>query len=420
MVEVFDSEVARRQMAVGLVDGGMSKAQAARRVGRSRRWVTKWVSRWHADGDGGLVDRSRMPLSQPTRVPQRVTDKVLEIRADLDDDPVANKGALSILATMERQVFTPLVSVSTIERILRRAGKTRHLDSERRSDSKLPLPVVTTPGVWQQGDWIQDRYLPGGIGFSSLQIADVGSHAITSGQYLDRKLVTAVRFLVDTAWPVLSIPLAMGTDNAFVGTTHRDNPFTAWTRICLFFGVEVIISPPGVHGWTNHIEAVNHLWQRRTIWAQHFNNLEELRAGSDRACNWFNHYRPILNPDSCGTRYPAEYIAAHRHRLRWPPDISIADHLNHKGQLMIPLTAGRITYLRHVTQQHTISVARSNWAVARSIPLGGLVTASITTHDKTLTISHRGQPCATYQYPINQPVTDPYYPPAQHSLLHHV
>ena len=71
--------------------------------------------------------------------------------------------------------------------------------------------------------------------------------------------------LWERAWPFLSIPQALGTDNAFVATTHPNSPWTEWVLICLYFGVEVIVSPPHDLGWTNHIEAVNNLWQSRTI-----------------------------------------------------------------------------------------------------------------------------------------------------------
>lgn len=421
MVEVFDSELARRQRAIELVNSGVAKAETARRVGRSRRWVIKWVARWDADGAAGLVDRPRVPHTQPTKTSQRVVNEVLKMRARLEAIPEANIGGLSVLAAMERQRFEPLPSVATIERILSDAGVTRPTGKrDRRSGVSLPLPKVTAPGIWQQADWIQDRYLEGGIRFQSLQIADVGSHGIASGQYLDRKLLTAVTFVIEHAWPTLSIPAAMGIDNAFVKTSHPNNPFTVWTRICLWFGVEVIVSPPGSHGWTNHIEAVNHQWQRATIWAQHFTSLEDLRAGSDRACWWLNHHRAILNPDTHGTRYPAEYIANHTHQLTWPPAITIADHLDKKGHLTIPLAAGRITYLRYVTEHHTIEVANTTWPVPPTISTGGLVTATITTQDHALTITHHGEPAATYNYPIKHPIANPYHPPTEHSLLHHV
>lgn len=419
-VSGFDCEVDRRREVIRLVVGdGVGKADAGRRVGRSRQWVNKWLRRYREHGEAGLVDRSRTPKQQPTKTPPRVVEKVLEVRESLNDDPVASIGALTILSEMEREGFTPIPSLRTIERILNTAGVTRQWTRHKRSGSKLPLPVVTTPGVWQQADWIQDRWLEGGIRFNSLQISDVGSHGIAAGQYLDRKLLTAVRFLIEEAWPFLSIPYAMGTDNAFTSTTHPNNPFTIWTRICLFFGVEVIISPPGDFGWTNHIEAVNNEWQRKTIRVQHFDNLNDMRAGSDRAIAWLNTRRAVLDPNLCGTRYPAEYITANTDTLRWLPPISIDDHLDRRGDLVIPLAAGRVTFIRHINQHHTINIAGVNWPVTETTPIGGLVTATIATADHTLEIRHRGAPATLHDYPIPHTITNPYYPPTQHSLLHH-
>ena len=420
MVE-FATELERRVYAIGLVlNDGIHKAEAARRVGRSREWIYKWLGRFAEEGPAGLSDRSRAPLGRPAATSDVTVAAVLEVRDELERSPVASVGGLSILAAMERRGHVRLPSVATIERILSRASATRPAVKRRRSGKRLPLPHVTLPGIWQQADWIQDRYLAGGIRFNSLQVADVGSHGITSGQFLDRRLLTAVTFLVETAWPQLSIPQAISTDNAFVHTTHRLNPFTTWVKACLFFGVEVIIGPPGSHGWTNHIEYVNNLWQDRTIRARHFESLDQLRAGSDKACWWFNNQRPMLDPDSCGTRYSARYIDQHRDTLRWPPDIAVGDHLDRTGALQIPLTAGRVTFIRYLTEQRTITLAGATWQVPPAVPKGGLVTATIETAQQQLTISHRGQPAIVYPYRINQPIADPYHPPADRSLLHHV
>ena len=416
----FNSEVERRRRAVELVDDGVSKAEAGRRLERSRQWVDKWVHRFRVGGDTGLEGLPRTPRYQPTKTPPDVAAKVLEVRDRLDADPVASVGALTILAEMERERFTPIPSTATIERILHAAGVTRPRTKRQRTGVKLPLPVVTTPGIWQQADWVQDRYLQGGIRYNSLQIGDVGSHGIAAGQYLNRRLLTAVRFLIERAWPALSIPQAMGQDNAFSSTTHPNMPFTIWVLACLYFGVEVIIAPPGGLGWNNHAEAVNNLWQQRTIWVEHFDSLNTLRAGSNRAVEWFNTRRPILDPNLCGTRYPADYIEANTNQLRWPPTFTIADHLDQRGNLHIPLADGRVTFLRHVTEDHTINIAHTHWPITDSIPIGGLVTATITTADHRLTIRHQGDTIKQLDYPINHPIVDPYYPPATQSLLHHV
>ena len=417
----FESEVDRRREAIRLViDDGVGKADVGTRVGRSRQWVNKWLRKYQTHGDDGLIDGSRAPKTQPTKTPPDVVARVLEIRDRLDDDPVANVGALTILSELEDEHLTPIPSLRTIERILHTAGVTRKRAKRQRTGNKLPLPVVTTPGVWQQADWVQDRYLEGGIKFNSLQIADVGSHGVAAGQYLNRTLLNAVTFLVETAWPFLSIPQAMGIDNAFSSTTHPNNPFTNWVLACLYFGVEVLVSPPGVVGWTNHVEAVNNEWQRKTIWATHFDSLDALRSGSKRAVGWLNTRRAVLDPDRCGTRHPADYITANQHLLRWPPTFTIADHLDRKGNLHVPLAAGRITFVRHVTEHRTIRIAHVDWPVSNSIPIGALVTATITTDNQRLEIRRQGEPVKRYNYPINHPIVDPYYPPATQSLLHHV
>lgn len=418
MVEEFESEMERRREVVRLIDEeGLGVGEAAARVGRGRRWATKWHAR--AVVGEPLDDRSRRPNLSPTTTPPDVVDLVLDYRDRLEANPVASIGGLSILAAMERGGVEAIPGERTIERILARAGRTHpQTVSVSKKGPGLPLPQVgTSPGVWQQADWIQDRYLQGGARFNSLTISDVGSHGICAGQHVRRTVLNAVSTLVEQGWRTLSIPRATSVDNAFIKTTHPNNPWTNWTRTCLFFGVEVVVSPPGELGWTNHVEAANHLWQQRTIARQFCEDLEAVRRVSATACDWFNTQRPALDPAVCGTRYPAEHIANHRDQLRWPPDIFIADHLNHKGQLVIPLTEGRITFLRRVDNEF-ILIAQQRWATP-GLSSGSLVVASITTADQTITLQHRGEPFARHPYPINHPIQQPYYQPHPDSIYQH-
>ena len=399
----------------------MSVAEAARRVGRSSWWVHKWLNRFRSEGEDGFEDRSRARKTQPEKTSPATTAKILATRSALEKQPEASIGGLSILAQMERDGWSDIPSETTIERTLSHAGMTRpHKKRDRSLETKLPLPEVIGAGVLQQSDWIHDRYLTGGIRCQSLQVADVGSHGIASGQYFDRKIITAVTFVIEHAWPKLSIPQGMTVDNAFAKTSHKNNPLTNWIRLGLYFGVESIIGPPGRHGWTNYIEAVNNEWQNRTIKAVHYNNMDELRQGSQRAVDWLNTCRPMHDPDLDGTRYAADYIAARANSLRWPPDITIADHLDRKGNLTLPVSNGRITFIRHVTDSHTIKVALTHWPVPDSIPIGGLVTATITTGDRQLEIRHQGEPITRFDYPIKHTIKEPYYQRTHRSLLHHV
>lgn len=411
------SEVERRRELVRLVGEGVPVARAARELERSRQWAHKWLARYEVDGPGGLIDLSRAPISRPTELDEATVRKVIEVRRYLKSQRHASVGGLTILARLEDAGWEPLPSERSIERVLSRYGLTEPGKNPRRSGpkNKIPSPKVAgRPGVYQQADWIQDRYLEGGFLFNSLQISDVGSHMITAGQYTHRYVQNSVRELVEVAWPQMSIPQAIMTDNAFIKTSHY-NPWTAWTKTCLYHGVEVIVAPPGGLGWTNHIESVNNLWENRTIKRHHYPHFDALKEDSHLACHWFNHDRPILNPKT-GTRYPARLVTDHHHQLRWPT-LTITDIYNPTGECVLPLTHGRITFIR-ITQNQTIAVADTRWPVP--LPDGSLVTATITTNDQTLTINHQGQPITSHHYPIHHKITEPLHPQADHSLLAHV
>ncbi len=414
----FMSELDRRCEAVRLVEEeGLPVAVAAQRVGRSRRWLSKWLRR--ARAGESLEDRSRVSSTSFTASDDGIEDVVLEYRQGLEDDPVASVGGVAILAAMERDGLTGLPSVRRIERIVTDSGRSRPKTPKpsRSTAPVLPLPkVAPRPGVWQQTDWVQDRYLKGGIRYNSIQLVDHGSKAGLARQYQNRTMLNVVEYLIEHAWRLLSIPDAISTDNAFSKTSHPNNPWTLFVRACLFFGTEPVISPPHELGWTNTVENFNNLWQARTIAKRHYNNLELLAADTDRFNYWANHHRPILEPGIHGTRYPATLISHHNATLRWPPHVFLADHQDTHGRITIPLTTGRVTFLRRVHDKH-IHIAHNHWKI--DLPNGALVIASITTADATLTLRHHAETHTTYPYPIPHPITDPYYPPQPHSIYHH-
>lgn len=219
----------------------------------------------------------------------------------------------------------------------------------------------------------------------------------------------------------MSIPLALSTDNAFSKTTHPNNPWTIWIRMLLMFGVEAIVSPPNSLGYTNHGEAVNWLWQDRTINRHRYDNLGELAVDNTGWMQWANTRRAILDPELCGTRYPAEYVRNSAATLRWlPAGFDIGDYLDNTGTLRIPLTRGRVTFLRHVSRDHTINIAHTNWPVPTSLTIGVLVVAAINTATGHLEIRYRGELVTRRDYPIGPAAIDPYHPIPQHGLLDHL
>ena len=72
-----------------------------------------------------MTDRSRAPKTQPAKTSPVTVAKILDTRAVLVAQPEASIGGLSILAQMERNGWSDIRSVATIERILSAAGVTR-------------------------------------------------------------------------------------------------------------------------------------------------------------------------------------------------------------------------------------------------------------------------------------------------------
>ena len=121
----MDSEYADRLRAVELDEAGWKTGAIAQEVGRSGRWVRKWIGRFETEGESGLVDRSRRPACSPNRLSDTVRGEVLKTRAELGEDRHANVGAKAIRARMRRVGLVDEVpSESSIKRILRDAGVT--------------------------------------------------------------------------------------------------------------------------------------------------------------------------------------------------------------------------------------------------------------------------------------------------------
>ena len=59
----------RRRMVGPVVEQGWSLTKAAEAAGVSERTCLKWVARFGADGEAGLLDRSSAPRHIPHRTP---------------------------------------------------------------------------------------------------------------------------------------------------------------------------------------------------------------------------------------------------------------------------------------------------------------------------------------------------------------
>ena len=55
----------REEMALSVIEGRLCQAHAARVYGVSAKIVARWVERYKAEGQAGMVDRSSRPARMP-------------------------------------------------------------------------------------------------------------------------------------------------------------------------------------------------------------------------------------------------------------------------------------------------------------------------------------------------------------------
>jgi len=91
---------------------GMPVAHVAKAMGVSRQCAHRWVSRFDAEGDAGLHDRSSRPRSMPTRTSAEIEDRIVAARLEHRRGQDWLAGELGIPAR-------------TISRVLRRHGMPR-------------------------------------------------------------------------------------------------------------------------------------------------------------------------------------------------------------------------------------------------------------------------------------------------------
>lgn len=141
------SEYLRNKALAAAINDGESVAGAARRYGVSRQWAYEIKRRWEADGDSGLLPRSRAARTIANRTDAVLASRIVELRKQLEKDGL-DAGAESIAAGPEREGVRPPAN-STIHRILVSAGLVRPEPGKRPKASYTRFEASPPDELWQ-------------------------------------------------------------------------------------------------------------------------------------------------------------------------------------------------------------------------------------------------------------------------------
>ena len=136
-----------RLVITAVVHEGRSQADVARDYGVSKGWVSKLVARYHAEGDTAFEPRSRRPKTSPNAISETVVELIVDLRRKLTREGL-DAGLDTIHWLLEHR-HTTTVSVSTIARILTRAGLITPEPKKRPRSSYIRFEADQPNECWQ-------------------------------------------------------------------------------------------------------------------------------------------------------------------------------------------------------------------------------------------------------------------------------
>jgi putative transposase len=289
-------------------------------------------------------------------------------------------------------------SVATIKRILHEAGVYRRVREPRPPYFPQPRPSATY--VVQASDWTA-RYLAGGRKVFAFHTVDLQTQALSQTISADKSVATALAHALHS-WRQLGLPdgLQLDNDAAFCGGYKKARVFGRFVRLCLYCGVEPIFLPPGEPRRNGVVERLNGLWAQACWQRRRFRSPAEAARASAEFTRWHTHeYRP---PSLHGLTPAQAQRRAARRRLTAGEVRALPE--------VLPLTAGRVHFLRRVDEEGRITLLNETWAVGRRLR-GQYVWATVLTHERRLEVYHRRAASAparlvkVFRYRVHETVT---------------
>jgi len=282
--EAVVSEEDLRKEAVRRRRGGESAEEIAAALGRTARWVRKWVVRAEEEASdvGWATGRSRAPHRSPTRAPEELRRLIVDARMRLEANPRAQYGPLAVAWELRRVGVDPIPNRWIIEREIARAGLARPRRRSAGYVSKgvpFPTPPPPEPGEVHQIDMVGPRHLQGGVEFHALNLLDVGSHEAAS-EILPSPRPNLMATGLIGMWSRVGIPLAAQFDNHSNfrgGIPPASASFGPVVATCLDLGVVPRFIPLR-EPWRNGVvERFNDVWDKSFFRTERFADLDHLR-----------------------------------------------------------------------------------------------------------------------------------------------
>jgi len=382
-MDTFTIEQALRREAIRRRVKGERRCDICRDLERSPRWFDKWWAEYQRSPQTDFADRSRAPHTSPQAMPVHVVQAVVSARRTLEaaNTPETKYGLIgprAIVGHLERLGVEPLPSETTARRIVAEYDLAHPIGAGNTS-AYYPWPIAWAVNAIHATDIIT-RYVYGGEEIDNFHTIDLYSHAVHLTQHADKSSATTCVHLLQT-WANLGLPLMQQLDNeaAFCGGHTHPHVIGRVVRLCLFCGIEPLFTPFYEAKRNYQIETFHSLWEAGFWSREEFTGLAHVQAEAPNFAHW---YHTIYQPPALQGKTPAQM----RHGIRI---VRLTADLRRLIPIeRLPITAGRIHFMRKVDTTGHIAFLNETWLVSTKW-MGEYIRATVDTAQQTLTLWHQ-------------------------------
>ena len=402
-MDTYTSEQELRQEAIRRRLQGERRCDICRALGRSSSWFTKWWAEYRRHPQTDFRTGCRAPYTLPRQMPLQVEEAVVSLRRLFEEAATAETkygliGHRVIRAELERLHIRPLPSLATIQRILARHGLTPTRGAAA-DTAYYPELVAWAPNAIHATDLIT-RHVRGGEEIQNFHTLDHYTHAVHLSQYSDKTTICACMHLL-SVWADLGVSCLHQFDNesAFCGGHTHPRVIGRVVRLCLFVGIEPLFIPIYEAKRNYWIESFHSLWVNAFWSRQEFGDLAQVQAEVSTFRRW---YHTRYQPPCLQGKTPAQ-MRRNTHPIR------LSSSLRRLIPDPLPITAGRIHFIRKVDLKGTIHLLNESWSVGTRW-MGEYVWATVDTAEQTLTVWHQKEAntdwkrLKTRRFKLKQPV----------------
>jgi len=275
----------------------------------------KWFHRFKEEGYSGLEDHSKRPLSHPSQLPEGVVCDLIAMKL-----AHPHFGPKKILALYQRVHPRDTPSLSSVNRVLKRAGLVKPQKKRRAPSGRLTSQIeITQPNdLWTidfKGWWMAANHRR----VEPLTVRDAFSRFVLASQHVENTRTETVKAVFERLFKTYGLPKAIQSDNGSPFAAPRSilgiSQLSAWF---LTLGIRIHRSRPG-HPQDNGGHERMHRDLKERVQVRFRGNVKQYQAELDLFKEEFNQVRPH---EALGMKTPKEvYVPSHRKYTGQAPEI---------------------------------------------------------------------------------------------------